>query len=104
MCLGTHFGGTMRDSERNVGRADHNPAGAAAAAQGNDDPERITVDDSADARAHGTHGRGRGQEKRDDHPAPQPDRSKDSDRGGSAGWGNEASGGSVIDKRPKHDD
>jgi hypothetical protein len=30
---------------------------------------------------------------------PEADRTKRSDRGGSAGWGNEGSGGSVIDKR-----
>jgi hypothetical protein len=30
---------------------------------------------------------------------PEPDRTKGSDRGGSAGWGSEGSGGSVIDKR-----
>lgn len=32
-------------------------------------------------------------------PHPEPDRAKGSDRGGSGGWGNEGSGGSVIDKR-----
>jgi hypothetical protein len=32
-------------------------------------------------------------------PNPEPDRTKGSDRGGSAGWGNEGAGGSVIDKR-----
>jgi len=31
--------------------------------------------------------------------APEPDRTRGSDRGGSAGWGSEGSGGSVIDKR-----
>ncbi len=30
---------------------------------------------------------------------PEPDRTKGSDRGGSAAWGSEGSGGSVIDKR-----
>ena len=30
---------------------------------------------------------------------PEPDRTKGSDRGGSAGWGGEGSGGFVIDKR-----
>jgi hypothetical protein len=97
----------MRDSERNVGRADHNPAGANAAAHGAEDPakvtadEKITANDSADAKAHGTHGRGRGTERMTTKPISQPDHSKGSDRGGSAGWGNEASGGSVIDKRPE---
>ena len=30
---------------------------------------------------------------------PEPDRTKGSDRGGTAGWGGAPSGGSVIDKR-----
>lgn len=30
---------------------------------------------------------------------PEPDATRGSDRGGSAGWGSEGSGGSVIDKR-----
>jgi hypothetical protein len=93
----------MRDNERKVGRADHNPEGAQAATQGSKDPSTPATDDSADARAHGTHGRGRGEEKRDDRPPAQPDRAADSDRGGSAGWGSEASGGSVVDKR-NHDE
>jgi hypothetical protein len=89
----------MRDSERNVGRADNNVAGAHAAANGADDASKITVGDSADAKGHGAHGRGRGEEKYDDKPTTQPDEAKGSDRGGSAGWGSEASGGSVSDKR-----
>jgi len=93
----------MRESERNVGRADHNPEGAQAATQGDEDPSMITPDDSADARAHGTHGRGGGEERRDDRPAPEPDASADSDRGGSGGWGSEASGGSTFDKRKRQD-
>jgi hypothetical protein len=97
----------MRESERNVGRADHNPAGANAAAEGAQDPEKvigdeqITANDSADAKAHGAHGRGRGTERKDTQPAPQPDHATGSDRGGSAGWGTEGSGGSVVDQRPE---
>jgi hypothetical protein len=35
---------------------------------------------------------------------PEPDATRGSDRGGSAGWGSEGAGGSVIDKRsPKND-
>jgi hypothetical protein len=90
----------MRDSERNVGRADHNAAGAEAAAQGAEDPSKITANDSADAKGHGAHGKGRGDEKADNHPTPKPDAAKGSDRGGSAGWGSAASGGSVVDERP----
>jgi|1185.fasta_scaffold531716_1 hypothetical protein len=97
----------MRESERNVGRADHNLSGAKAATQGAEEPEkvtgdeRITANDSADAKAHGAHGRGRGTERTDTQPPSQPDSTSGSDRGGSAGWGNEASGGSVIDQRPE---
>ena len=90
----------MRESERNVGRADHNPAGAKAAAQGADEPERVTANASAAAKGHGAHGRGHGDEKADDRPATEPDQATGSGRGGSAGWGSAASGGSVIDKRP----
>ena len=84
----------MRESEKNVGRADHNPS------QRNDEQgEHQTVGDSAGQRAHGTHGRGtRGQEERVDAADAQPDASKGSDRGGSSGWGSEGSGGSTIDK------
>jgi hypothetical protein len=96
----------MRESERNVGRADHNLSGAKAAAHGAEQPEmvtgdeKITANDSADAKAHGTHGRGRGTERTDTHPSSEPDSTAGSDRGGSAAWGSEASGGSVIDQRP----
>ena len=89
----------MRESERNVGRADHNPEGAQAATRGDQDPSMVPPDDSADARAHGTHGRGGSEERRDDQPAADSGTSAGSDRGGSAGWGSEASGGSVFDKR-----
>lgn len=84
----------MRESERNVGRADHNPS------QRNDEQgERRTGDDSADRRAHGAHGRGTlGQEEKVDPTSPAPDSADGTDRGGSAGWGSEGSGGSTIDK------
>ncbi|NUO62758.1 MAG: hypothetical protein HOQ11_03455 [Gemmatimonadaceae bacterium] len=84
----------MRESEKNVGRADHNPS------QRNDEQgEHSTVGDSADQRAHGAHGRGtRGQEQKLDPTSPAPDSAKGTDRGGSAGWGSEGSGGSTIDK------
>jgi hypothetical protein len=91
----------MRESERNVGRADHNLEGAREAASGEQLGEKDTSNDSADQRGHGAHGKGRGEEQVNDDPAVEPDRTAGSDRGGSAGWGNEASGGSVIDKRPK---
>ena len=86
----------MRESEKHVGRADHNPD------QSNEGKgEEQTVGDSAGKRAHGAHGRGvRGQEEKVDPVTPAPDSAKGTDRGGSAAWGSEASGGSVIDKRP----
>ena len=86
----------MRESEKNVGRADHNPAQSEERGA-----EQQTAGDSAAQRAHGAHGRGvRSQEERVDPTAPEPDSAKGTDRGGSAAWGSEASGGSVIDKRP----
>lgn len=56
--------------------------------------------ESAARRAHGTHGRGDSREELETPAAPQPDVTKGSDRGGSAGWGSEAAGGSDQDKRP----
>ena len=86
----------MRDSEKNVGRADHNPS-----QENEGQGEQQTAGDSAAQRAHGAHGRGvRSQEEKVDPTTPVPDSAKGTDRGGSAAWGSEASGGSVIDKRP----
>ena len=52
--------------------------------------------ESAADRAHGTHGRGRTEEKRVDEPVVDPG----VERGlGEPGWGSEGSGGSSIDKR-----
>jgi hypothetical protein len=66
----------MRDSEKKVGRADNNLDG-----------ERSVADDHPI-----------------DKPRPDvptlPDEARGSDRGGSATWGSEGSGGSVKDKRP----
>jgi hypothetical protein len=90
----------MRESEKHVGRADHNPSAASdGASEGASEGQ--TAGDSAGQRAHGVHGRGvRGQEEKVDPATPSPDSAKGTDRGGSAAWGSEASGGSVIDKRP----
>ncbi len=60
--------------------------------------ERRTDRDSADQKAHGTHGRGKAEEKRVDDANVEPDESKGTGRG-SAGFGSQGSGGSVIDKR-----
>jgi hypothetical protein len=93
---------SMRDSERNVGRADHNLDGARDIANGGSGDSAANEDrsgDSADQRAHGTHGRGRGEEQRFDDEASTPPFSKGTDRGGSDAWGNASSGGSTFDKR-----
>ena len=52
--------------------------------------------ESAADKAHGTHGRGRAEEKRIDDAAVEPgvDRVL-----GAPGWGSESAGGSSIDKR-----
>ena len=90
----------MRESEKKVGRADHNLEGARRAAidQAIDQPD--PTHDNPDLRAHGTHGRGRDQEKIQEDMPSTPDGSRGSDRGGSASWGSEGSGGSMMDKRP----
>jgi hypothetical protein len=102
----------MRDSERKVGRADHATRDEREADQSNqayaNPGDELRADqsvdeglanDSADRRGHGAHGKGRDEEKMQDESPILPDRTAGSDRGGSAGWGGEASGGSVIDKR-----
>jgi hypothetical protein len=87
----------MGERDENVPRGDHVP-----------DEKRETNDakrdepgvDSAARRGHGAHGKGVGfKEERFDESDPKPDFTKGTDRGGSAGWGSEASGGSVHDKR-----
>lgn len=65
-----------------------------------DGETELTRPESAAQRAHGTHGRGDSREELDTPTAPLPDMAKGSDRGGSSGWGSEASGGSDQDKRP----
>lgn len=64
-----------------------------------DKSEHRTVGDSAPKRAHGTHGKGNGTEERIDPTVTEPGHAEDNARG-SAAWGSEGSGGSVIDKRP----
>jgi hypothetical protein len=64
--------------------------------------ERRTDQDGADQKAHGTHGRGRGNEQRVDEVNVEPDVTRGTEKEGGrgeAGWGSEGSGGSVIDKR-----
>jgi hypothetical protein len=69
--------------------------------------ERRTDNDSADQKAHGTHGRGFGKEQRVDDADVEPDMTHDTESDGmrgDAGWGSAGSGGSVIDKRGKDND
>lgn len=64
--------------------------------------ERRTDRDSADQKAHGTHGRGGSEEQRVDDANVEPDVSRGTEREGgrgSAAFGSQGSGGSVIDKR-----
>ena len=65
--------------------------------------ERRTDQDSADKKGHGAHGtKGFGQEQRVDDADVEPDMAADTESSGTrgdAGWGDQASGGSVIDKR-----
>jgi len=95
----------MRDSEKNVGRADHNLEGARSVSneslidKATGDSDSGPTGDNPDRRAHGTHGRGRDQEKVQEDVPSDPDGARGSDRGGSASWGSEGSGGSVKDKR-----
>ena len=65
--------------------------------------DRRTDGDSADQKAHGTHGRGKGDEQRVDDANVEPDKARGTEKEGGrgeAGWGSQGSGGSVIDKRP----
>ena len=83
------------------------------------DPEHSRM--SAASKAHGTHGKGRNEEllvdeqatDTGDNPqlrraggggnqAPDPNKFRENSAGnmGGAGWGSEAAGGSVVDRRP----
>jgi hypothetical protein len=65
----------MRESEKTVGRADHNLAGARSVAEGEtQEPAKVVPDEKA-----------------------QDDR----ERGGSAAWGSEGSGEAPLDSRRK---
>lgn len=85
------------DRNENVPRGDHVPQGAQDDNAANRAEPGI---DSAGARGHGAHGKGVGMhEERADPATPEPDLTKGSDRGGSAGFDGTRAGGSVIDKR-----
>src|SRR5207302_7414290 len=87
------------------------------------DPQHANL--SAGQRAHGTHGKGSVDEELNDPQAtdtgddaqlrraggggdrpPTPDKFRDQATGhmGGAGWGSEAAGGSVVDRRPPDSD
>jgi hypothetical protein len=74
----------MREEDRGVQRADHNPEAARKAARGErlEDGTRV---DSADRHGHGAHGKGRNEEQLNDDPALEPG----------------ADTGSVVDKRDR---
>lgn len=57
------------------------------------------ADDSATKKAHGTHGKGDAREELESPAHPEPDESEGQGRG-TAAWGSEGAGGSVIDRRP----
>jgi hypothetical protein len=89
----------MRESEKRVGRADHNLDGARSAADEVPIDKADEMKDNPDLRAHGTDGQGRDREKLKEEVSTL-DEARGSDRGGSASWGSEGAGGSVKDKRP----
>ena len=90
----------MRESEKRVGRADNTFDGERSTADDHPIDKAQPDEESADRRAHGAHGRGGGEEKVNEDTPSVPDEARGSDRGGSASWGSEGSGGSVTDKRP----
>jgi hypothetical protein len=92
----------MTERDSGVTRGDHNLEGAREIANDPNASQEGTASDSADMKAHGTHGRGRGTERRQDQPEPTPDNARGSDQGSSS-WGSEGSGGSVTDKRSPND-
>lgn len=88
----------MRD-ERRPGWADHNPEGAKAIANGEVPPDGDASDDSANRQRQGARRRSRSEAQENVDHVVEPENADASDRGGSASWGSEGSGGSVIDKR-----
>jgi hypothetical protein len=80
----------MASNDRGVPRGDHVTAG--------DQDQSIEMQE-ANSRGEGVQADAAARRESQSSPIPEPDATKGSDRGGSAGWGSEASGGSVIDKR-----
>ena len=88
-------------SNESVPRGDNVPGGRSEESESRGGPHAEPGTDSAARRGHGAHGKRGEREERVDPAAPTPDFTKGTDRGGSAAWGSERSGGSVIDKRGK---
>jgi hypothetical protein len=91
----------MREREARVGRADHNPAGAQASASGADQSTEDRSGDSADQHTHGAHGKRGAEETLNEDSQIEPAVSDGEEPRGTASWGSEGSGGSVVDRRPK---
>ena len=89
----------MHDRDRGVPRGDNVPAGEREENEQRSAHRATAGEASAPERAHGAHGRGvQGREDRRDDVDVEPGEAEGGPRG-SAGWGSEPSGGSVIDKR-----
>ena len=89
----------MTDRDRGVPRGDNVPAGEREENEKRSEHRAEPGTDSAAERGHGAHGRGvLGREQRQDDVDVEPGEAEGGPRG-SAAWGSEPSGGSVIDKR-----
>jgi hypothetical protein len=89
----------MSDREdRGVPRGDHVPAGEREVNEPRSEHRAPAGEDSASERGHGAHGKGDAREQHRDPDDVEPGEAEGGPRG-SAGWGSEPSGGSVIDKR-----
>jgi hypothetical protein len=80
----------MASSDRGVPRGDHVPAA---------EQDQSIEKQEANTRGEGVQAHAASSREPHREVTPEPDFTKGTDRGGSAGWGSEASGGSVIDKR-----
>lgn len=89
----------MSYREENVPRGDNVPAGERKENEERSEHRAEPGPDGAEERSHGAHGRGvQGREKHVDDVDVKPGEAEGGPRG-SAAWGSEPSGGSVIDKR-----
>jgi hypothetical protein len=89
----------MTDRDRGVPRGDNVPAEEREQNEERSEHRAEPGEDSAAERGHGAHGRGvLGREQHRDEVDVKPDGAEGGPRG-SAAWGSEPSGGSVVDKR-----